>query len=139
MRTNVPWTISLHSCLPNLGTVVPGGRLALKWASVCHGTDHSDQIAIYNGHSRDLISCIDSSEVDLLCVRPNQLLSLLSVGLNIQREKEYERHETIGVNGDVTVFFRDGTTAQGTIIVGCDGAQSQGTRISQFFVIITLN
>lgn len=132
MSTDVPWTISLHSCLPMLRTVISGGGIALKWASVCHNADHSDQIVIYNGHSRDLMSCMDSSEVDFICVHPKQLFSLLSISLSINWEKEYVHHETTDANGVVTAFFRDGTTVQGTVLVGCDGVHSQGNVLLNF-------
>ncbi|KAL8279766.1 hypothetical protein RQP46_007861 [Phenoliferia psychrophenolica] len=58
-------------------------------------------------------------------IRANRtkLRALLLQGLNVKYEKKYECFET--VDGGVRAFFSDGTSADGTLLVGADGNNSR--------------
>ncbi|KAK3388771.1 hypothetical protein B0T20DRAFT_102352 [Sordaria brevicollis] len=66
----------------------------------------------------------DSAETPCLRAHRLRLRQVLSAGLDIQWGKKATKIEESPDNEKVTVWFEDGTTAHGTILVGADGTFS---------------
>lgn len=112
--------------LPHLRKILEGSVPGFDSISVSAGTSQSDEFAFYNGYTKELQSAGSASDLDFIHANRDRLINALESGLDIQWGKTYERHEV--VDDVVTVYFKDGTSAQGDILVGCDGVDSKGTQ-----------
>ena len=79
----------------------------------------------------------DSPETPCLRAHRLRLRQALAQDLDIQWGKKAERIEEDrdGDKDKVTVWFEDGTKAEGTVVVGADGTFSAG--LSFFYLFIT--
>jgi hypothetical protein len=118
------WAITLHWMLPHLRRILQGNVRALNSISTSAGTSQSDQFAFYNGYTGELQSAGSAADLDFVHANSDRLINCLESGLHIRWGKTYVGHQV--VDGIVTAFFDDGTSAQGDVLVGCDGVDSKG-------------
>lgn len=123
-RAEPPWPVTLHSILPHLRKVIPGNGASLLNTSVLSGTSQHDQFSVFNGYSGELQSSGSASELEFIHANRDKLLASLEVGLNIHWGKVYYWHTIL--DEVVYLYFRDGSTTQGSVLVGCDGVESKG-------------
>ncbi|KAF2193701.1 FAD/NAD(P)-binding domain-containing protein [Zopfia rhizophila CBS 207.26] len=80
-----------------------------------------DKIVLYNGQTREAAFEFPIPKAREINIR--QLRILCAKGLEVQYRKRFTHYELIE-NGGVKVFFADGTSEEGDIAVGVDGAMS---------------
>lgn len=81
-----------------------------------------DRIVIYNGKTREEAFAFPIPKAREINIR--KLRVLCAEGLNVQYSKAFASYETLD-NGGVRVFFKDGSTEEGDIVIGIDGAMSK--------------
>jgi 2-polyprenyl-6-methoxyphenol hydroxylase-like FAD-dependent oxidoreductase len=81
-----------------------------------------DRIVIYNGQTREEAFAFPIPKAREINIR--KLRMLCAEQLNVQYGTRFRNYELLE-NGGVKVFFEDGSTDQGDILVGIDGANSQ--------------
>jgi hypothetical protein len=67
-----------------------------------------------------------------------RLLNLLSTGLDIQWGKSVTFYKELA-NGTVEVHFKDGISMTGSMLIGCDGANSKGLSLGIFDLMYSAN
>ena len=126
------WPLTLHSMLPDLRRILQSNGSSFDSISVCAGTRQPDEYAFYNGYTRELQNAGNASDLDFIHANRDRLINCLERGLNIRWGKAYERHQVVG--NVVTAFFKDGTCAQGNVLIGCDGVHSRGTQVYTYYI-----
>jgi 2-polyprenyl-6-methoxyphenol hydroxylase-like FAD-dependent oxidoreductase len=81
-----------------------------------------DRIVIYNGQSREEAFAFTIPKAREINIR--KLRVLCAEQLNVQYGRKFQRYEVLE-KGGVKVFFEDGMTDTGDIVVGIDGAMSK--------------
>lgn len=115
-----------HRCLPYLEGLLPDDIEPFEAASANYGRGRDDGFTIVDGQSHEILGITSLSHNPGtsygMFVSRNRLRRILSKHLNIRYNKQFLEYEA---NEDgVTVRFKDGSTAKGTILVGADGASS---------------
>lgn len=62
-----------------------------------------------------------------------KLLNLLSTGIDIQWGKEVESYMDLP-DGTLQVYFKDGSSVSGTMLIGADGNNSNGRVFTRYLV-----
>jgi hypothetical protein len=81
-----------------------------------------DQIAIYDGSTKEEAFSFPIPKAREINIR--KLRMLCAEHLDVQYGRKFDRYEVAG-NGAVKVHFEDGSTDEGDIIIGIDGAASR--------------
>ncbi|ORX94217.1 hypothetical protein BCR34DRAFT_608346 [Clohesyomyces aquaticus] len=81
-----------------------------------------DKIVLYNGQTREEAFTFPIPHAREINIR--QFRTLCAEGLVVHYGKKFARFETIGDNEGVRVYFEDGTSEDGDVVVGVDGAMS---------------
>jgi 2-polyprenyl-6-methoxyphenol hydroxylase-like FAD-dependent oxidoreductase len=81
-----------------------------------------DQIAIYDGSTKAEAFSFPIPKAREINIR--KLRKLCAEQLDVQYGKRFEKYEVAG-NGRVRVYFEDGSTDEGDIVIGIDGAASK--------------
>ncbi|EAT86330.2 hypothetical protein HBI56_100180 [Parastagonospora nodorum] len=81
-----------------------------------------DRIVIFDGSTKDKAFSFPIPKAREINIR--KLRVLLAEQLNVQYGKRFEKYEVIE-DGGVRVTFEDGTTDEGDIVIGIDGAMSK--------------
>src|SRR5690242_19395088 len=81
-----------------------------------------DRIVLYNGQTREEAFAFPIPRAKEMNIR--KLRIMLAESLDVQYEKKFSRYETIQ-NGRVRVIFEDGSSQEGDVVIGADGAGSQ--------------
>ncbi|KAJ4371424.1 hypothetical protein N0V83_004641 [Neocucurbitaria cava] len=81
-----------------------------------------DRIVIYNGQTREEAFAFPIPKAREINIR--KLRILCAEQLNVQYGKRFSHYELMK-NGGVKVFFEDGSTDEGDIVIGIDGAMSK--------------
>ncbi|KAF1363174.1 FAD/NAD(P)-binding domain-containing protein [Lizonia empirigonia] len=87
-----------------------------------------DRIVLYNGQTREEAFAFPIPKAKEMNIR--KLRILLAESLDVQYGKKFSHYETIE-NGGVRVFFEDGSSEEGGIVVGIDGA---GSKVRQCLI-----
>jgi 2-polyprenyl-6-methoxyphenol hydroxylase-like FAD-dependent oxidoreductase len=115
-----------YRCLPYLEGLVPDDLEPFESASANYGREGDDGFTILDGSSHKILGTVLLGSKDSvnggIFVSRNKLREVLARYLTIQHNKRFSCYEEDS-NG-VTVGFKDGSTARGTILVGADGASS---------------
>lgn len=93
---------------------------------------------LYNAYTKEPLNLPGNHWAPGSWVRANprsKLRTHLSTGINIQWGKRFERYSV--ENGKVTVYFYDGSTTTGDILVGADGSRSIGMSLLINFLILS--
>ena len=113
--------------LPDLRALLPSDLGDLSQASVNYGIPDLDRIALLNASNGEHIATLGGVPPDepghLLRVGRERLRHHLWQNLHVTMGKKFS-HYTEEHNG-VTAHFEDGTFAQGSILIGADGAHSR--------------
>ncbi|KAH8646774.1 hypothetical protein BX600DRAFT_155724 [Xylariales sp. PMI_506] len=117
------WSITLHWCLQALERTIGPQRSARLPESVVDSSLKNDEgnFLFLNAKTCETRFRIPPSKRRLRLNR-QKLRTVLTDGLNIQEGKKLERVEEI--EGGVRAHFADGTSAEGTILIGADGNNS---------------
>ncbi|CAO2655553.1 Nn.00g043560.m01.CDS01 [Neocucurbitaria sp. VM-36] len=81
-----------------------------------------DRIVLYNGQTREEAFAFPIPKAREINIR--QLRILCAEQLDVKYGKRFSHYETIQ-DGGVRVFFEDGSTDEGDIVIGIDGAMSK--------------
>lgn len=87
-----------------------------------------DRIVLYNGQTREEAFSFPIPKAKEMNIR--KLRILLAENLDVQYGKKFDRYELTPENG-VKVFFEDGTSEQGDVVIGIDGA---GSKVRQCLI-----
>lgn len=87
-----------------------------------------DRIVLYNGQTREEAFSFPIPKAKEMNIR--KLRILLAESLDVQYGKKFDRYELTPEDG-IKVFFDDGTTEQGDIVIGLDGA---GSKVRQCLI-----
>ena len=87
-----------------------------------------DRIVLYNGQTREEAFSFPIPKAKEMNIR--KLRILLAENLDVQYGKKFDRYELTPNNG-VKVYFDDGTTEQGDMVIGIDGA---GSKVRQCLI-----
>ncbi|KAF7981249.1 hypothetical protein HWV62_34623 [Athelia sp. TMB] len=119
------WALTLHTALPHLRALFShtNANEILDKISVCAGSGQPDQFVFYDGRTADLLSAGSADTLDFVRANRGRLLDWLAEGVNVKWGCTYAGHEVH--NGAFTVYFTDGSSTQGHILVGCDGIDSR--------------
>ncbi|KAL8644490.1 MAG: hypothetical protein Q9210_007229, partial [Variospora velana] len=117
------WAIGLHTIINDLASSFPEDLGDLKEA-----TDHLKpldlpaQIGLYFPGMEGRLGVQDTPEAPIVRAERRRLRDWLATNLPIQWGKRVQRieHDDAGVS----VYFEDGTSAKGDILVGADGIKS---------------
>ncbi|KAF8586489.1 FAD/NAD(P)-binding domain-containing protein [Ramaria rubella] len=121
------WSITIHWSLPVLQQILPESIFAKL-----------DSVAVDPLLEKDAgnFLVLDARNLDIICkIPPNErrvranrgkLRDLLLQDLNVEFGKDLSSYDTSF--GYVMASFTDGTTAKGTLLVGCDGSKSTVRR-----------
>ncbi|KAF2853219.1 FAD/NAD(P)-binding domain-containing protein [Plenodomus tracheiphilus IPT5] len=85
-------------------------------------TTGKDHIIIFNGATKEPTYTFPIPRAKELNIR--SLRSLCAAQLNVQYNKTFSHYEILPNNSGVRVFFTDGSTDEGTLLIGIDGANS---------------
>lgn len=115
-----------NRCLPDLEGLLPDDLEPFEAASANYNRERDDGFTIVDGQSNEILGTTSLSSKPGtsygMFVSRNRLRGILTKHLDIHYNKQFLEYE---VNQDgVTVRFKDGSTATGTILVGADGANS---------------
>lgn len=112
--------------VPRLRTIVPPGTPGLETASVSAGLEGAkEEFAIYDAFTADVkLRGGENLLPNFLRVNRSKFRAWLSTGIDIQWNKRFVKFEQ--KDGRITVFFADGSTAQGDFLIGADGVSSPG-------------
>ncbi|KKK21036.1 hypothetical protein AOCH_004150 [Aspergillus ochraceoroseus] len=122
------WAIALHTITDDLVASMPSDLPDLK-----ESTNHMNplklptQICLYPAESNMRVGWEDSADTPFIRAERYRLRNWLSTNIPIQWGKRVQRieHDDQGV----TVYFEDGTSAKGDLLVGADGVKSVGTDV----------
>ncbi|PTU20624.1 hypothetical protein P175DRAFT_0501244 [Aspergillus ochraceoroseus IBT 24754] len=117
------WAIALHTITDDLVASMPSDLPDLK-----ESTNHMNplklptQICLYPAESNMRVGWEDSADTPFIRAERYRLRNWLSTNIPIQWGKRVQRieHDDQGV----TVYFEDGTSAKGDLLVGADGVKS---------------
>ena len=84
-----------------------------------------DRIVIYNGQTRSEAFAFPIPQAREINIR--RLRMLLAERLDVKYSKSFSHYETTE-NGGVKVYFEDGSTDEGDMVIGIDGAMSKVRR-----------
>ncbi|KAI1155275.1 FAD/NAD(P)-binding domain-containing protein [Nemania diffusa] len=116
------WAIALHTITDEIVSSMPSDMPDLKEATNhLAPLDLPAQILMYYPE-QDRMGFVDSSETPLIRAERYRLREWLSTNIPIQWGKRLESVEND--DSGVTVWFEDGTSAKGDMLVGADGIQS---------------
>ncbi|KAF2465619.1 FAD/NAD(P)-binding domain-containing protein [Lindgomyces ingoldianus] len=127
VRRNRHWAFTLGWARPYLLELLPEELGAkLNSCQVDPNVDCAaigqDKIILYNGQTREEAFTFPIPNAREINIR--QLRTLCAEGLEVQYRKKFTHFEVIE-NGGVRVYFEDGTSEEGDVAVGVDGAMSQ--------------
>ncbi|KAF2850030.1 FAD/NAD(P)-binding domain-containing protein [Plenodomus tracheiphilus IPT5] len=117
------WAIVIHSIIDQLLSVLPSDMPDLK-----QSTDHLDpldlpcQLVYYYGYQEGKFGFQDSPQFQMIRAERSKLRDWLLTKIPVQWGKHVTRIEQ-GDEG-AEVFFADGSSAKGDIVIGADGANS---------------
>ncbi|KAF2706175.1 FAD/NAD(P)-binding domain-containing protein [Pleomassaria siparia CBS 279.74] len=125
------WAFTLGWARPYLLSLLPsslGARLNTSQTdpSVDCAAINEDRIILYNGQTREEAFTFPIPQAREINIR--KLRGLCAEGLDVRYGKRFVRYELLGEgrrDGGVKVFFEDGTTEEGDVVVGVDGAGSK--------------
>ena len=127
----------LYRILPDLLSSTLRDVPPLEQCSVTHSVGIPTEFAIFEGNSGKELTRVHghTTEGDIVALRVNRarFRDWLSEHLDIQWNKRFSHYEEI--EGGVKVFFEDGTTATGDMLVGADGIGSHGRSLGNIFYI----
>lgn len=118
------WTLAVHWALPIFGKILPEGHVQRMTETQCDPSHTGDQrIQIYNSKTNELLKEVPNDGMRRLSRR--KLRNLCLDGLDVQWGMTLT-NVTFGEGSNgVKAHFADGTTYQGSIIVGADGTRSK--------------
>lgn len=123
------WSLLAHFCLPYLKEAMDPEKYAkiAAWSSVNPYEPWHFEMATVSGKTGEVFvkSAHEDGDVpnDALRINRGRFRYWLMDGMNIAWNKEFE--ELIEHDDGVTVKFKDGTEAKGSIVVGADGVRSR--------------
>lgn len=130
---NTPLTHN-NSAVARVRELSPPGAPPFESISVSAGTGGVEEFAIYDAFTgKTKVRGGEKMFPNFLRGNRKRLREWLSTGVNIRWGKQFVRCEESG--GVVTAYFADGTTAEGSILIGADGVNSPGKSPS--FLIAT--
>ncbi|KAI4243626.1 MAG: hypothetical protein L6R42_010712, partial [Xanthoria sp. 1 TBL-2021] len=119
------WAIGLHTIINDLQKAFPSDVGDLKAA-----TDHLQpldlpaQIGLYFPGMEGRLGVEDTPEAPIVRAERRRLRDWLATNIPIQWGKRVQR--IVDNDEEVCVYFEDGTSAKGDILVGADGIKSVG-------------
>lgn len=115
-------TVVLIHCriIKDLLAEMPDDLPPFETVSHLYGTGITCEGALYDGTTGEE----KTRFADFIRADRQKLRDWLSTNIPIEWNKKYERYEE--VEKGITVFFTDGTTVSGSILVGADGGHSKG-------------
>ncbi|OSS53927.1 hypothetical protein B5807_01314 [Epicoccum nigrum] len=127
------WAFTLGWARPYLLSVLPSDIASqLDTCAVDPSIDPAamgeDRIVLYNGQTREEAFSFPIPKAKEMNIR--KLRILLAESLDVQYGKRFDRYELTPGNG-VKVFFDDGTSEQGDMVIGIDGA---GSKVRQCLI-----
>ncbi|KAM6506721.1 hypothetical protein FSOLCH5_013696 [Fusarium solani] len=121
------WAVALIACLPDMYELLPKDIGDLEWVSVNHGNEDDDSMALYDGITGELHwkfgGVAKGEQGYLLRASRTKMRELFWKNAGVVPGKEVTHYEED--DAGVTVFFKDGSTARGAVLVGADGARSR--------------
>lgn len=87
-----------------------------------------DRIVLYNGKTREEAFAFPIPKAKEMNIR--KLRVLLAESLDVQYGKKFSHYEIL-MNGGVKVFFEDGSSEDGDVVIGIDGA---GSKVRQCLI-----
>ncbi|GAA5999688.1 FAD-dependent oxidoreductase [Rhodotorula paludigena] len=122
------WAVTYHWALHALEKMLPSDLYAElpKTAVDPFLGDDEGNFLVLDARDCSIIHRIPPSKARLRTNR-TKFRQLLLSGLDVHYEKDFGRYELVGEHG-VRVHFTDGTSVDGTTLVGCDGNNSKVRR-----------
>ncbi|KAL2670349.1 hypothetical protein Neosp_014816 [[Neocosmospora] mangrovei] len=116
------WGITVHWAIEFLDLYPPVFAQRLRTAQVVESRSEkpAEFVLFHNGQTGDVIKEIPLGPARRFSHR--KIRALLAEDINVQYNKELVAISQ--TTGGVEVAFADGTTAKGSIIIGCDGSRS---------------
>ena len=116
---------NIFRCIPYLHGLLPDDIEAFNAASPNIGPITKDGFAIMDGTSHQILgTALPKADIvngQSLWVSRNKLRNVLGKHVNVQYGKRFLRYEE---DDGVAVYFKDGSKAQGSVLIGADGASS---------------
>ncbi|CAO2647494.1 Nn.00g084160.m01.CDS01 [Neocucurbitaria sp. VM-36] len=119
------WGMTLHWGSNHIASCLPPElveRFNEAYADPQQKPDAATGLPIHNGKTGELI--MEMAAEKPYRVSRKKMRNLFKEGIDVQYGKQLER-TFIGEDGKVKVEFKDGSTATGDVLVGCDGAKSK--------------
>ncbi|KAH6701311.1 hypothetical protein BKA64DRAFT_648399 [Cadophora sp. MPI-SDFR-AT-0126] len=121
------WAVALFECLPDLVKLLPDDIGDLQSVSVNYGIEDCDSMGVLDAQTAKLVARLGGVPRGqpgyVLRASRSHFREFLWKHLNISTSKEFS-HYTEDQDG-VTAFFKDGTSARGSILIGADGSRSK--------------
>ncbi|KAK4501242.1 hypothetical protein PRZ48_007049 [Zasmidium cellare] len=122
------WAISLDRCLQSLYPLLPSDIQDPAQASPNYGSGKADGFWIVNGVTHDFLGVTENAPRghpdSMIHANRDHFRKIFMQNIQIQFGKTFEKYEE-GKDGVIEVFFTDGTSTKGTILVGADGSSSK--------------
>ena len=110
-------------CLEDLRCSLPADLEDIQKASPNYAIGKQDSLAFLNGKTHELLGVV-GTEGGALLLKHKLLRGILVQHLHIQYSKTLTSYEH-SAEGLITAHFKEGTTAQGAVLVGADGSNSR--------------
>ncbi|KAI5926648.1 hypothetical protein F4810DRAFT_724262 [Camillea tinctor] len=115
------WSLSIHAVLADLVASVPDDMPPFRESvSALHPIKLEDQVVFYIDGER--FGATDSSERPFVRANRQRLRSWLATNIDVQWGKHLNKVEQS--DDKVTLFFQDGSSASGDVLIGADGTNS---------------
>ncbi|KAI1487404.1 hypothetical protein F5X96DRAFT_650202 [Biscogniauxia mediterranea] len=115
------WSLAIHTVLDDLLASTPDDMPPFRESvSAMHPIKVEDQLAIYIGGQR--FGRNNSPETPFVRANRQRLRTWLATNINVQYGKFATKVEQS--DDKITVFFQDGSSASGDVLVGADGTNS---------------
>ncbi|KAJ4377550.1 hypothetical protein N0V83_000375 [Neocucurbitaria cava] len=119
------WGMTLHWGSNHIASCLPPElveRFNEAYADPLQKPDAATGLPIHNGKTGELI--MEMAAEKPYRVSRKKMRNLFKEGIDVQYGKQLE-NASVGEDGKVKVEFKDGSSATGDVLVGCDGAKSR--------------
>ncbi|KAH6718395.1 hypothetical protein BKA61DRAFT_599561 [Leptodontidium sp. MPI-SDFR-AT-0119] len=121
------WAVALIECIPDLVKLLPDDIGDLQSVSVNYGIEDCDTMGVIDAKTAELVGRLGGVPRGqpgyILRASRSHFREFLWKHLNVSTGKDFS-HYTEDQDG-VTAFFKDGTSARGSILIGADGSRSK--------------
>lgn len=115
-----------HRGLGRLRPLLPGDLQELETTSPNNALGKPDSFEFFDGQSHQSLGVagvVAKGDPPLISANRNTLRQILSQHLDIKHGKRFVQY--LENREGITVFFEDGSTARGSVLVGADGSNSR--------------